>query len=94
MRFAWNGEKNEQLKADRGISFEEIVLSIESGLVPDIIDHPNPDRYGNQRVYIIDIDDYAYIVPFVDSGGVRFLKTIIPNRKMTRRYLYDEKDQA
>jgi uncharacterized DUF497 family protein len=71
MRFAWNDEKNEQLKTERGISFEEVVLFIEAQMMLDIINHPKPDRYGNQRAYIIDTKDYKYLVPFVDSGGIR-----------------------
>ncbi len=92
--FDWDDEKNELLKRERGISFEEAVLHIENGDVLDVIDHPNAAKYGSQKIYILDFDGYAYLVPFIDSQDIRFLKTIIPSRKMTRRYLYDDEDQA
>jgi uncharacterized DUF497 family protein len=86
--FRWNHEKNEQLKAERGVSFEEIVLAIEreDGLL-DILRHSNPGRYSNQRVFVVDVDDYAHLVPFVEEAEYYFLKTIIPSRKATRDYL-------
>ena len=65
--FAWNADKNEQLKAKRGISFEEAVFQIENGYVLDIIDHPNPAKYPRQRIYVLDIGHYAFLVPFVRS---------------------------
>ena len=90
--FDWNDEKNELLKRERGITFEEVVFHIENGDVLDVIDHPNAAKYQLQKVYILDIDGYAYVVPFVDMQDVRFLKTIIPSRKMTRKYLYDDEN--
>ena len=90
--FDWSADKNQRLKAERGVSFEEIVFHIENGNVLDIIDHPNSAKFGHQRIYVIDIDNYAYLVPFVFSEDNIFLKTIIPSRKMTRMYLYGEKD--
>ena len=83
--FAWNPEKNEQLKLERGISFEEIVFHIEAGDVLLIEDHPNQDRYPGQRVLSVQIDDYVYLVPHVISESEIFLKTIIPSRKATKR---------
>jgi len=90
--FDWDDEKNELLKRERGISFEEVVFHIEKGDVLDVIDHPNAAKYQSQKVYIVDIDGYAYLVPFVVTQDVRFLKTIIPSRKMTRKYLYDDEN--
>ncbi len=92
--FAWNAEKNEQLKAERGISFEEVVFHIENGYVLAVIAHPNQIRFAHQKVYLVEIDRYVYVVPFVESGDEIFLKTVMPSRKMTRKYLYDEEDQA
>jgi uncharacterized DUF497 family protein len=92
--FDWDEEKNELLKRERGISFEETVFHIENGDVLDVIEHPNAAKYWSQKVYILDIDGYAYMVPFIESGDVRFLKTIIPSRKMTRRYLETDEDQT
>lgn len=90
--FAWNADKNEQLKAERGVSFEEAVFQIENGYTLDIIDHPNPAKYPRQRIFVIDIDHYAYLVPFVATDDEIFLKTMIPSKKMTRKYIYEEKD--
>lgn len=95
--FSWNTEKNEQLKAEREISFEEVVFYIERGQVLDIVEHPNPEKYSRQRIFIIDINAYAYLVPFIENEHEIFLKTIIPSRKATRKYLQTgkhEKDQA
>ena len=85
--FDWNNEKNEELKAERGVSFEEVVFSIMSGGLLDTLAHPRPDKYPNQRVFIVHIEDYAYIVPFVETDDCIFLKTAIPSRKMTAKYL-------
>ena len=86
-RFAWNVEKSLQLKAERGVSFEDALYQIERGNVLDLVDHPNRERYPNQRMWIVEIDDYAWLVPFVESEQEIFLKTIIPSRKATRQYL-------
>ena len=90
-RFNWNRAKNVQLRRERGISFEEVVFHIENGDEVDIFDHPNQDRYPRQRISVVVIDDYAYLVPFVESGTEVFLKTIIPSRAATRRYLGDSR---
>jgi uncharacterized DUF497 family protein len=88
--FSWSPEKNEQLMRERGISFEEIVFHIERGDVLDILEHPNRQRYPGQRVFIVDVEGYAYLVPYVESDAEVFLKTIIPSRKATREYLGGE----
>jgi uncharacterized DUF497 family protein len=85
--FSWNLEKNEVLRQERGISFEEIVYHIEQGHVLDLLDHPNQERYAGQRILIVAVESYAYLVPFVESDTEVFLKTIIPSRKATRQYL-------
>ncbi|GMR22159.1 MAG: hypothetical protein BMS9Abin37_0488 [Acidobacteriota bacterium] len=87
MYFSWNHEKNEQLVRERGISFEEVVFHIERGDVLDVLEHPNDERYPEQRLFVVAVDDYAYLVPFVESEEELFLKTIIPSRKATKRYL-------
>lgn len=85
--FNWNVEKNERLIGQRGISFEHIVSAIEQGGVVDVVEHPNQERYGGQRIYVVDVEEYLYLVPFVTGAdGTRFLKTIIPSRKATRYY--------
>jgi hypothetical protein len=88
--FRWNHEKNERLKFERGISFEEIVLSIEADGLLDVLQHFNPKRYPNQSILVVAVDDYAYLVPFVEEADYFLLKTIIPSRKATRDYLRQE----
>ena len=85
--FRWSHEKNEQLKAWRNVSFEEIVLAIEAGGLLDMVTHSNPGKYPNQRVFVVAVEHYAYLVPFVEEAEYYFLKTVIPNRKATRDYL-------
>ncbi len=87
--FDWNNEKNEELLKDRGVSFEEVVFCIMNDGLLDVIEHPNKSKYPNQNIFIVDIDNYVYLVPFVEDDEVVFLKTIIPSRKMTKTYLGD-----
>ena len=91
--FNWNNKKNEQLKKDRGVSFEQIVFLIENNCILDILEHPNKKLYGSQRLYIINIDNYAYAVPYEDKGEERILKTIFPSRKYTQEYLRNMGDK-
>ncbi len=79
----WNSEKNVILKSERGISFEEIVCLIESGQILGI--EENPGR-PNQKMYVLEIENYAVIVPFVEKDNEIFLKTAFPSRKYTKRY--------
>lgn len=88
--FDWDDAKNEKLKAERGIGFEEVVFLIGIGRVLDILQHPNPGRYAGQRIFVIERNDYAYLVPFAEDDDSIFLKTIIPSRKATKRYLGGE----
>ena len=85
--YDWNDEKNELLKKLRGVSFEQIVLAIVSGDLIDRMKHPNPEKYPNQRVFFVKIEDYVYSVPYVEDDEKMFLKTIIPNSKATKKYL-------
>lgn len=91
--FAWNNEKNQQLKVERGISFEEIVFHIEKGDLLEIVEHPNPEKYHGQRIFVVNVEGYAYLVPFVETEYEVFLKTIIPSRKATKKYLRGTKDE-
>jgi uncharacterized DUF497 family protein len=88
--FDWDDAKNAMLKAERGIGFEDIIFHIERGDLLDILEHPNPDRYESQRIFVVKRNDYAFLVPFVEDETVVFLKTIIPSRKATKRYLGKE----
>ena len=72
------------------INFEEVVFHIQNGNILDILAHPNPIRYPGQRIMVINIDGYAYLVPFVERQGTWFLKTIFPSRKATKEYLNDQ----
>jgi hypothetical protein len=83
----WNDDKNKLLKKLRGVSFEQVVLAIVFGDLIDRVKHPNPEKYPNQRVFLVRIDDYIYSVPFVEDDEKMFLKTIIPNSKATKDYL-------
>lgn len=84
--YRWDVRKNERLKEGREISFEDVVLAIESGGLLDVVEHPNPRRYPNQGVYVVAIAAYVYLVPHVEEPDFVFLKTIIPSRKATRDY--------
>ncbi len=85
--FNWNQEKNRHLIAKRGISFEVVVSYIENEEIIDIVDHPNREKYAGQKIFVIAIEGYVYMVPFVETENELFLKTIIPSRKATRDYL-------
>lgn len=85
--FDWDREKNGKLKEERGISFEEVVIALNEGRLLKTLDHPNKKKYPNQRMYIVNINNYAYMVPFVEDEKKRFLKTIIPSRKATKKFI-------
>lgn len=89
--FDWNEAKNEQLKKERDISFEEVLLAIENNQILDIVVHSNKKLYPNQRIFIIKVNSYAYLVPFIEDEMKVFLKTIIPSRKATKDYLIERK---
>lgn len=88
--FRWNHNKNETLKSERYISFEEIVLAIEADGLLDILQHPNVEKYPNQSILVVALEAYIYLVPFVEEADYYFLKTVIPSRKATRDYLSKE----
>ena len=83
--FAWNVGKDDWLIRVRGVSFERIVSAIEDCAILDVVDHHAPTRYPGQRIMVVRLDEYAYLIPFVASRDGYFLKTIIPGRKATRR---------
>jgi len=89
--YDWNDEKNELLKKLRAVSFEQVVLAIVSGDLVDRVKHPNPEKYPNQKVFLVKIEDYIYSVPYVEDDEKVFLKTIMPNRKATKKYLGGKK---
>lgn len=85
--FDWDAEKNEWLVKVRGISFERIVFLIEHDALLDVVAHHKPARYPNQKMFIVNLDGYAWLVPFVESTDHYFLKTAFPSRKATKQYL-------
>ena len=85
--FDWDDEKNALLEKTRGVSFEDVVYHIENGDILDIVRHPNASRYPDQEIIVLNMEGYAYLVPYVERKGTRFLKTIIPSRKATKEYL-------
>lgn len=85
--FQWDNEKNAWLKKHRNVCFEQVVLLFERGDVLDVIEHPNQDSYPNQKIAIVNIDDYVYLVPYLPDGEDIVLKTIIPSRKATNQYV-------
>jgi len=88
--YNWNKEKNLLLKKTRGISFEQVVMHIEKGDLIDIIKHPNSEKYANQKILVININNYIYTVPCVINDSEWFFKTAMPNRQFTKIYLGDK----
>lgn len=84
--FNWNKEKNDALKKERNISFEEIVIAIYEHCIIDVYEHPNQLKYPGQKIYAIELDEYIFLVPFVESEKEIFFKTIIPSRKAVKKY--------
>ena len=83
----WNPEKNEWLKKHRGVCFEQIEEILRSDRELAGFDHPNQIKYPGQRMVIVELNNYAYLVPCLENDDEIFLKTVIPNRKATKKYL-------
>jgi len=92
--FRWSPEKNELLKDERGISFEEITVAVEAGMLLEVVPHPNAAKYPRQKVMVVGVAGYAYLVPYVEEDDHFFLKTIIPSRKATRDFISKESDDV
>ncbi|MFH1051695.1 MAG: DUF4258 domain-containing protein [bacterium] len=88
--FHWNIEKNEKLKSERNISFEDVIIAIDEGGLLDIIEHPNREKYPGQFLLFVNIRNYVYTVPFVYNENKIFLKTVYPDRVATKIYLGDK----
>lgn len=91
--FDWDKQKSTLLRLSRGIGFEEVVNAINDGYILAVIEHPNSRKYPEQRIYIINFDNYAYCVPFVEGEKTYFLKTIYPSRKYTKKFLNERREQ-
>jgi hypothetical protein len=91
--YQWDTAKNTRLKAERGLSFEQVVLHIAAGDILGVYAHPNQAQYPGQQILVVKIGNYACLVPFVESAEGRFLKTIIPSRKATRDYLGENHEE-
>ncbi|MBI5327380.1 MAG: BrnT family toxin [Deltaproteobacteria bacterium] len=89
--FRWDNNKNELLKNNRGVCFEQVVILMEREDVLETVEHPNQDKYPGQKIATVMIDDYAYLVPYVQKSDEIFLKTIIPSRKATNKYMRSKK---
>jgi len=89
--FRWDNEKNELLKSTRGVCFEQVVLLMEKGKILDTIENPNQEKYPGQKIAVLMIDTYVYLVPYVENNEEIFLKTILPSRKATNKYVREKK---
>ena len=86
MKYEWSPQKNEWLKKERNVSFEEVIFHLSQGDIWKIADHPDQKNYPGHKIYFVILDDYIYLVPGVISKEYIFLKTIIPSRKATKLY--------
>ena len=89
--FRWDNDKNQWLRKNRGVCFEQVVILMEREDVLETIEHPNQNRYPGQKIAIVRIDDYAYLVPYVQENEDISLKSIIPSRKATNKYVRGKK---
>jgi hypothetical protein len=89
----WNEDKNHILKQTRNISFEFVAEKLIEGDILDDIFHPNKSKYLNQRIFVIEIDEYVYLVPYIENENEIFLKTIYPSRKFTKIYLGEKNEK-
>ena len=92
--FRWSSAKNDVLERDRGISFEAVTVAVEAGCLLEIVPHPNPAKYPRQKIMVVAVAGYAYLVPFVEEDDHFFLKPIIPSRKATRVFIAQEADDV
>ena len=92
--FRWSPAKNDLLKRERAVSFEDVTVAVEAGALIEIVAHPNPVKYPRQKIMVLEVARYAYLVPFVEEADHFFLKTIIPSRKATRDFVAKEPDDV
>ena len=92
--FDWSTDKNEWLREQRDITFEEIIFHILRGGLLDVIEHPQKELYPDQKIFVVNVEEYVYLVPFVETEEMVFLKTIIHSRKMTKKYLRGDNNET
>lgn len=92
--FRWSPEKNGLLKQELGVPFEEITVAVEAGALLEVVPHQNPEKYPRQKIMVVEVGGYAFLVPFVEEEDHFFLKTIIPSRKATRDFISKEADDV
>ena len=92
-KFEYNQDKNIKLKRERGVSFEEIICLISDGHVIEVLEHNNQDKYNGQSIFVIDIESYVWLVPFIEDDEKIFLKTAFPSRKHSKKYLEKDNDK-
>lgn len=85
--FDWSDEKDAKLRSERGIGFQDVIFAIEQGDILAVANHPNAAKYPNQKIIYVRIEDYVYLVPYLEDGEALFLKTIIPSRKAIKQFL-------
>ena len=90
MKYDWNPDKNNWLKKNRNISFEQIIFHLSQGDIWMIADHLNQEKFPNQRIYFVVVENYIYLVPHIVKKDFIFLKTIIPSRKATKTFLKEK----
>ena len=88
----WNAVKNQALQSERDVSFEEVLACVENGGLLATLEHPNTERYKNQKLWVVRMRAYAYLVPFIETDSEIFLKTIIPSRKASKQFLQGADD--
>jgi len=87
MKYEWSPEKNEWLKKERKISFEQIIFHLSRGDIWKTAEHPDQEKYPGQKIYFVIVDGYIYLIPYIVKKDNIFLKTIIPSRKATKNYM-------
>ena len=90
-KYIYDEQKDLKLKEERGLCFDEVITAISNEQVLDIIPHYNKKDYPNQKILIIEINDYVYLVPYLEEDDLLILKTVIPSRKFTKLYLGEKK---
>ena len=90
--FDWDELKSAMLKAEREVCFEDIIVAISEGNLLDVLERHRQDKYPNQKIYVVKINEYIYLVPFVEDSAKIFLKTIYASRKMTKKYLHERRE--